>query len=308
MRRIHLFSFMALSALATTACYDDAAKDLINFTPFVPVEDTTYIDLDTNSKAAPQDKGVLITEFTGSSCTNCPSAAAIVKDLKTQYPTQVVGIGVHAGAATFVNPNKEHSHYDFRTQDGNSIASMLGGVLSLPAGAVDMVKYEDQSSVIMTKNFFQPKTQSRVSVTNPLVIDVPVMRIDADTLIFLVRVLYKEDVADDKNYLSVYITENGIIDFQESLTEIILDYEHEHVFRKAVTSYSGDLMELPAGVTSYDAGRVFQRRFVVPIKHDTPGEQFKTGWNYQNLNVVAVVHRKTDVDFEVIHVVEKHTN
>ena len=55
----------------------------------------------------------------------------------------------------------------------------------------------------------------------------------------------------------------------------------------------------------YSAGRVFQRRFKVALREDKQDAVYKTAWKMENLGIVALVHKKTDKDFEVIQVNER---
>ena len=65
-----------------------------------------------------QVKNVLIEEYTGVQCVNCPAGAALIDGMKQQYGSRLVPIAVHAGgfafpisgASTSIEPtNNEHS-------------------------------------------------------------------------------------------------------------------------------------------------------------------------------------------------------
>lgn len=290
-----------------SSCIDEGAADLIDFTPFVPAEDTSYVDLDTFNKAITQPKNVLIEDFTGVQCSNCPDAAKKIKEIKEKHPGRIVSMGIYAGAEVFTNPKSGHSTYDFRTQDGNNIAKALGASGNLPEGSVDRVLFDGEESITTSRFIWLGNTETRLAENNPVTIDVNVSRADADTLIILVRVLYMQSVEDDANFLAVYLSEDGLIDYQYDIFEgDIEDYEHDHVFRKSLTSPSGDSLVVKGNTSPYIEGRVFQRRFLVPVKKDVEGEEYRVGWNFENLNVVACVAKKNTDDLEVIHVIEKH--
>lgn len=300
--------FGLLAILSFHSCLDDSARELINLEGFEPAADTTYIDMDTLAAASPQPKLVYIEDFTGVKCSNCPDAAKRIEAIKEAHPGRIVAMAVHAGADVFINPKTGHSTYDFRTQDGNNIASMLHASGNLPEGAVDRMMFEGESGIITNRFVWSGNTDKRLLELNPLCIDIQEERLDADTLVLLVRVLYLESVpAGEQHFLAVYLSQDSLVDYQYDINlGDIEDYRFNHVFRASLTTYSGDSLGTAAAESPYVPGRVFQKRFVIPIKKDTEDEEFKTGWDYRFLNAVALVHKKSTSDFEVIHVAEKH--
>ncbi|MFY0671813.1 MAG: Omp28-related outer membrane protein [Bacteroidia bacterium] len=300
-----LFSGM-IASLIFTSCIDTGAEELIDFTPFIPTNDTTYVDLDTLSKVTPQDKNVLIEDFTGVKCSNCPDAAKKIKDIKEKHPGRVVSLGIYSGADVFTVPKKDYSKYEFRTQDGNNIAALLGASGNLPEGSVDRVFFPGEPAITTNRFVWGGNTDIRLQESSPLNIDVSVQRHDEDSLIFIARVIYHTEISDDANFINVYLAEDGIVDYQYDIIEgDIKDYKHDHVFRDNLTATGGDSLVVSGNSNPYVAGRVFQRRFVVPVKKDQTDEEFKTGWKYEKLSVVAFVTRRRADDFEVIHVIEK---
>lgn len=295
-----------LAVCTFSSCIDNGAEELIDFTPFIPINDTSYIDLDTLGKVTPQDKSVLIEDFTGVKCSNCPDAAKKIKEIKEKYPRRVVSLGIYSGADVFTVPKKDYSKYDFRTQDGNNIAALLGASGNLPEGSVDRVFFPGEPAITTNRFVWGGNTDIRLQEASPLNIDISVQRHDEDSLIFIVRVIYHTEVSDDVNFINVYLAEDGIVDYQYDIIEgDIKDYLHDHVFRDNLTATGGDSLVVLGNANPYVAGRVFQRRFVVPVKKDQTDEEFKTGWKFEKLSVVAFVTRRRADDFEVIHVIEK---
>ena len=64
---------------------------------------------------------ILIEDFTGHTCQNCPEAAEELHTIQSNYPSQVIGIAIHAGF--FAEPENNDTSFttDFRTEKGNSI-------------------------------------------------------------------------------------------------------------------------------------------------------------------------------------------
>jgi len=62
---------------------------------------------------------VVLEEFTGHTCVNCPTASAVAHNLANIYEDQLVLISVHAGA--YSEPESGDFSYDFRTSTGNEL-------------------------------------------------------------------------------------------------------------------------------------------------------------------------------------------
>lgn len=80
----------------------------------------------------PQNKNVVLEEFTGIYCTWCPSGHAIAQAIQNSNPERVSLINIHVGS--FANP--QSGHPDFRTVYGNAIANQ-SGLTGYPAGQVN---------------------------------------------------------------------------------------------------------------------------------------------------------------------------
>jgi hypothetical protein len=70
----------------------------------------------------PQDQKILVEDYTGHTCGNCPKAARTAQGLKSIYGDRLVIMSVHAGyyAQLETNPDSSYS-YDFRTPVGNDL-------------------------------------------------------------------------------------------------------------------------------------------------------------------------------------------
>ena len=81
---------------------------------------------------SPENKKVVLEEFTGIHCVWCPSGHAIAKAIQDNNPDNVFLINIHTGG--FSNPLPGEP--DFRTSFGNSIRSQ-SGVNFYPSGTVN---------------------------------------------------------------------------------------------------------------------------------------------------------------------------
>jgi len=86
----------------------------IDLSPIKP-SDTTFV-------AAPESatlRSVLVEEYTGVKCVNCPEGAAILKAAAEANDGRVIVIGLHSGSLT--SPIDGESKYDFRTQHAKDL-------------------------------------------------------------------------------------------------------------------------------------------------------------------------------------------
>ena len=80
----------------------------------------------------PENRNVVLEEFTGIHCVYCPDGHAIAQGIYDAHPDDVVLINIHQGS--FAVPSG--SEPDFRTQWGDAIAGQ-SGLLGYPAGTVN---------------------------------------------------------------------------------------------------------------------------------------------------------------------------
>jgi len=70
------------------------------------------------------DRIVLLEEFTGKGCTNCPKGSREIENLLAIYDSNLVVVSIHAGF--FANPDFfDLGQYDLRTEEGENIFAGL---------------------------------------------------------------------------------------------------------------------------------------------------------------------------------------
>ena len=89
---------------------------------------------------SPENKKVVLEEFTGINCVFCPQGHAIAKAIQDANPGNVFLINIHSGS--FANPSG--SQPDFRTPFGQAIDNQ-SGLLGYPAGTVNRHVFPGQS-------------------------------------------------------------------------------------------------------------------------------------------------------------------
>lgn len=296
MKKVLSYCAVLAGALFFQACEETGANYL--FPPDRDIWTTSYNRTDT--QVAEQPKGILIEDFTGVNCQNCPKAADELHRLVDAHSGRIVPVGIHAKPYNFtapVNKSGKKSKYDFRNDDAERIYDMIQVDGQLPKGSVDRGKYDFSETLYYGYLDWNTAVQERLDRPNPVNITISEVFRSSEQLVFKVVTYYHEAV-ENPNYITVYVTENDIKDYQLDGRDYIKDYHHEHVLRQVATANAdGDLL-----AESMSKGDVFIQIYTIDINPGTEGEEFGTAWNADNLVVAAFVHEKGGLN--VVHAVD----
>ncbi len=289
MKSIKVLQIIALSIFAITSC-DEEAPPGLNFAPERSVFDTTYV---TNNIPVAQATNVLIEDFTGVKCPNCPRAQGVAKNLMAANPGRVFVMAMHPGkgllatlTSPFKTPGDDHdSKYDFRTEEAADLLTMLGGTSQLPIGSINRTLFSSENAILINDPKWSAKASEKLNTTSIVNIDTfgtkGVYYVDANTIRINVKLAYTS-ASTDSQFVSIAIIEDDLIDFQENGTVVEENYEHNHILRRMITPTTGS--QLKASIVP---GRVFEKTY---------DYQFATNetWNRQNLKLVVFVHNGTN--------------
>lgn len=246
MKNISIWSALtgfALMAVATVSC-DKMEAPYIN----VPaVTDTAACPVPEFPAVTGHIKRVLLEDYTGHTCPNCPTAGKIAAELKEQYPDQLVVMAVHAGWFARTYPESgvpELYNYDFRTAAGTEWDAYFGnGNAGNPNGLVNRLKVNGKyvlrpnewSGVITTALAEEPKLDLQVIVDY----DPSDRKICVHTKTWFLQPL------DLNLKLEAVVIEDSIIAAQKNndpnigTVGDIEDYVHMHVMRGALNGTWG---------------------------------------------------------------------
>jgi hypothetical protein len=259
------------------------------------VTDSTY----TASVETPQNRNVLIEEFTGASCTNCPTGHDVVASIINNNPNRIVALayhtfngGVTGGIFAPVDKKGEKSKYDFRDSAATNIGTVVfGGIGSIPTAGIDRTKVG--TSLLVSRPQWSSETNKRLLVSTPVN-----MRLeskyskDENKVNVTITIAYTKAVSS-KNKLTIGVLESNIIDAQEFPDRIEMDYEHNHVFRKALSPFNG--YPVLDSLSTKEAGRVYKFNYVF-----APDAK----WNLDNCYIAAFISNDVSDDKEVLQAAE----
>jgi hypothetical protein len=262
--------------------------------------DTTYVE----TPGTPENRRLLIEELSGVTCVNCPQGTEVLEQLSTQYPGQLSIITIHTG--NFTDPIEGKSTQNFQTDDGIKLRNQVWyGQGSKPTAIFDRLflgsgenkyfldGYSGWANAIVQDKAAHPTTPLNLTVTSEY---------DDINSLYRIKVLVKYTSAvNAKHSLNIFLSESKIIDCQEfSPTNYDMNYEFNHVFRKAITNAAtGKIVAASLGTDMKEAGRVYEYHTVLKIDPNDAKQKF---WVPANMTVVAFVTDQSSTDKHVIHV------
>jgi hypothetical protein len=239
-------------------------------------------------------KRVLLEDYTGHTCVNCPGAAVIAHDLKEALGGRLVVIGVHAGFAAI--PLGGDYTADFRCEAGTDWDGFFGiSAIGNPNGMVDRTGYSGNH--VLSPGAWSGKINDQLSKEPEMVIEIiNEYSVDEKKLCTHLQVVFAKET--DKNLnLCVVLTEDEIIAPQKNNnpdighTPDIMDYEHNNVLRGAVNSPWGISITTKGTVIPVDSEITKSYKYIL-----------KDEWDPYKCRIVGFVY-DTDT-YEVLQVSE----
>ena len=225
------------------------------------------------------NRNVLIEEFTGRKCINCPIGHIEAKSIEDAYPGRVWSINLHGGYySTFDYPNLN-----------TPICDTLGTYFnpnSFPSALVNRQAlkplYNTQWRAATDE---QIKQTAECNVAGQVAIN-PLTRIATVT----VEVYYTANSASDVNYLNVFMLQDSILGSQTGASsnpdQMVGDqYCHMHVLRDNVTPFWGD------EITTTTEGSLVTKTYHYSIP-EIIGDPNGMEVVLENLNFIAFVTEK----------------
>ncbi len=221
---------------------------------------------------------VLIEDFTGHRCGNCPRAHEKLHQLKETYGSKIIGLAIHSGF--FATPLPPTYSANYQTTEGDEITQAFG-VQNYPTGMVNRKPYngnillshdswgEAVNEIINRQPSLGIKIISTYNTTNNTV-----------TASITVKILQSVDFTSK---LCVFLSEDSIIspqtDYDHSPTTIP-NYVHMHMLRKSFNGTWGT--EIP--LSNKQIGDTIQRNFSL---------SWDNNWKKHHSHIIAFVYNST---------------
>ncbi len=226
---------------------------------------------------APVDSGgvqrVLLEDYTGFTCGNCPKAHDEIKRLKEKYGDKIVVMAVHAGR--YAKPSSKHP-YDFRTQTGTIWDEFFGNsAAGNPNGMVNRAGFLEGEHILRSPSW-EDKIVEQLKKQPEVLLDLATLYLEQsrEILVFVTFTYLEKKVKYDN--LVVSVVEDSIVQYQTDYRledKDVPDYVHNHVLRKTLNGPWGDELQTQIGIKTY--------RYKIPENSD---------WRPEKLKIIAFVH------------------
>lgn len=221
------------------------------------------------------DKSVLLFEFTGHRCPNCPEAAIRIHELEMSYGSQIIAVAVHAGYFSIQVGTTYSANY--QTEFGNALNELVKpsgypkGVMGTLEGS-KQISYGNFETALLDN--LAIKTAISIKIDNEL------NNNTLTTKVTLENVNGEEELISNLAVVSVLV-ENGIVSPQLNGNEIIEDYEHNHVLRGGLsaTIYGDEI--------TFDTNNTFVKNYA---------KELNETWVKNNMQVVSYVFNTETLD------------
>ena len=285
-----IFLFLLLSFFFS--CKEECPG--VNLTEPTVTGDTISVPIDATLSS--QKRNVLLEDFTGVQCVNCPDGHTIAASILNSYVEgRVVVVAMHSGHL-LTAPYSGISNFDFRTPEGDDIENLVGPISSKPIGDIDRKLFAGESSIPVGRAKWVGYVAQQIPDSIPKV----QMKIENQysdvTRVLAMGVTLQFSVAIPQNInLSVMLTESGIIEPQlggpnGGATGIDTFYIHNHVLRDMVTPSIG--VTIIGNKTPGHATKYMMPDFTIPAS-----------WNADSVKIVSFI---TDTDsLKVLQVIDK---
>ncbi len=248
---------VAVAAAALTSC-DNVAED-DRFIKLPPIE---------------ADRAVLIEDFTGQNCLNCPVAHEKIEEMEKQYGAdKVIAVSIHGGELAI----SDRRPFGLMTEEGNEICNYYA-INVFPMGVIDGVTPPvlDSEWASAVYNDLQKPTEVKLKASAELIDGGNAISCTADVT----------SSEEGKGKIQFWIVESGIV-AQQKMPDgsINQNYVHNNVFRAQVFPMRGNPIAFSRdGATANGTIEVRER------------------WSLENVSVVAFVSDNNNIVQQVVKV------
>jgi len=249
------------------------------------VEEPYTNPVDENNEESEVVQKVLLEEFTGHQCPNCPEGTELAKQLKNLYGDKFIIIAYHAG--WFARTSSSFTT-DYTTLVGDNLNDAFeiqanpSGLINRRANVIEgdelVLSSTQWSSATAIAIEEEPKLKLSISHTYNSSNQTLSVTVNATTLSEVNPML-----------VNVFITENNVVSPQKTTSDdpnanedgVIIDYMHNNVFRASLNGTWGTkIFEEAAGVNESES--------------ITVNGTISSDWNESNLSIVCFAYNEDD--------------
>lgn len=221
---------------------------------------------DTLVSKTPQNRAVLLEEYTGVKCSNCPDGHRIANNLAEKYPNRFYAVNIHT--SSYAEPYGANEP-DFRTAYGEDLAENAG-VNALPSGAINRHVFQGNDQALgrlLWEGYTEAclEMPAYANIAGKASFDWQTRELSVE-----VQVFFTDNVPVAANHIHVVLLQNDIIGSQKNAAANPAQnlgnnlYRHMHVFRDFITDEWGDEI---AGTEGGFVSRTYSKRLPERIRN-----------------------------------------
>lgn len=222
-KNIITHAMLAVTALAITACQNVDENERTIYVPPVTAK-----------------RAVLIEDFTGQSCINCPKANDMIHELQHGYEQYVVAVAIHSGRFS-KNPPRYQKPFPLWTAMGDEyynhwgISTQPNGIINRNGGEQDIDSWHSKVQNAL-------KTPAQLTINAKATYNSSNNDLDVETII---NAMPQTSINGN---LQLWVVQDNIVGVQYQPDGSINDsYVHNHVLRFAVNGTWGETISVAAG-------------------------------------------------------------
>lgn len=231
-------------------------------------------------------KNVLVEDYTGHGCVNCPAASDIAHDLKNNYGERMIVIAVHAGYwATSTGIFGSEFTTDFTCQAGNTWYDYFGiKTAGNPNGLVDRVEKTPGDYIVTPTNW---GTKVVEEIDKDFLVQINIensFNAVTNTLSSNIKTVFQTDMTGNYSIIACVTQDSIIAPQKDERVEggIVEDFVHMFALR---ASMNGDWGENINGENDITAGEIYEKNYSI---------KFADEWVPKNCWVVAFVYDESN--------------
>ncbi len=225
------------------------------------------------------EKVVLLEEFTGATCVNCPNGASTVHSMleSEAFKGKLVAVSLYPSQmANLTTPITT----DLRTPEATEYFSAYDGTSKgLPSAMMDRTPYKGSVLQLLPPTW-SGVVSEMLKEQSPVTLDLTSTYDASSRNLTVSYTVDYNDPVQEEVYMQLWVVENGILSIQASTTGLIYDYENNHVLRAAINGTWGESLGASHIPGSQSAGMAS-----ITLKQD---------WVPENVQVVGFAYRASD--------------
>jgi hypothetical protein len=299
MRLKYIFPISLAFATLLTASCDRIENPVVNNESVL--DWNLYPDTDTSTYPWPTwttntntSRNVLLEDFTGHTCVNCPSANVIAKNIEDANPDEVIVLSVHASTNnSFQTPEPPELPLDHRTDAGNAYADAMN-IGANPLGTVNR-KTNGSGNYWYLSTSWQSEVNTELAKTPDFNIQAQYNYYEQTNGLFLhTEVEALNDMSGSYSIVNLLIRDTVIAPQKDQGGVVHHHYDHHSVLTDDINGTWGTPI-ISGSITSGD-------KLYNHYSYELPDPVADTTFRVNNLSIISFV---CDIDtYEVMQVIK----